>query len=88
MVSTGNHKPGVRQLCSDQVICLDHQFEAFVRSPLAEGENAVNRATAPREIRDLRTTRENSVRTQMNVVSPVFVVQDFAISRHQYRYRM
>jgi hypothetical protein len=39
--------------------------------------------TATRKIGFFRTVREDSVRPQMNIVSPIFVLQNFAIAGEQ-----
>jgi hypothetical protein len=46
------------------------------------------RISASREIRVLRSLRENAVGTEVNIVVPIFITQDPAISRHEHRDRI
>lgn len=84
MVPAGDNEPGVRNLVGDQVESFNHEFQALVRSPFSESENALDRAAA-RKIGELRAARENAVRAQMHIVAAVFIVQNFAIAGHQHR---
>ncbi len=65
---------------------LNHQFQALVGPPFAKGKNTVLRIATTGEVRKLRPARENAVRTQMNIIPPIFVVQNFSIARHQDRH--
>lgn len=87
MVSSGNHEPRVRELGGNKVESLDHELEALVRSPFSKRENALDR-TAAREIGRLGAARQNAMGTQVNVIAAVFIVQNFAIARHQHRNRI
>jgi hypothetical protein len=84
MVSPGNHELGVGQLRRDYVEGLDHQFKALVRSPFSESQNAMLGITSAGEIRKFRPAREYAVSAQVNIVAPIFVVQDLAIAGHQH----
>lgn len=88
MVTPADHQPCSRQLRGDDIKRLNHQFEAFVRSPFAEGQNAMSWIPTARQVGKFRTARKNAVRTQVNVVSPVLVVEDFAIAGHENRDRV
>jgi hypothetical protein len=46
------------------------------------------RISAQREIGVLRSLRKNPVRPQVDIVVPIFVMQDPAISRHEHRDRI
>ena len=45
----------------------------------------MNRIPTAREIGEFRPACQNAVRPQVNVVPSVFVIQNFAIARHQHR---
>lgn len=85
MVATRNHKPRFRHLLGQQIEGLDHQFQALVCAPLSERENAVKGIAAAREIGEFRPSGQDAMRTEMNIVAPVLVIQDLAIARHQHR---
>jgi hypothetical protein len=61
MVSAGNHEFGLGQFRRDHVESLDHQLEPFVRSPLAERQNAVDWSTTSREIWEFGSARQDAV---------------------------
>jgi hypothetical protein len=88
MVSPGNHQLGVRQLLSDEIKSLDHQLQTFVSSPLAERQNAVLWSSAPGKIRGFRPARQYAMGAKVDVVPPIFVVEDLAIAGHQHRDRI
>ena len=88
MVAPGNHELRVGQLCSDQVEGLEHQLKAFVSSPLAESQNPMHRGTAAGEIGKFRPAREDAMRTHVNVVASILVVQNLAIAWHEHRNRI
>jgi hypothetical protein len=84
MVSPGNHEFRLGQLRSDQIKGLNHELEAFVSSPFAESQNAMEGSSTPREIGEFRPARKYAMRAQVDVVSPILVVQDLAIGGHEY----
>jgi len=84
MVSAGNHQLCLGQLRGDEIERFNHQFETFVGSPLAERQNAMDGSSPPGEIWKFRPPRQNAVRTQVDIVSAVLVIQDLAITRHQH----
>jgi hypothetical protein len=88
MVSSADHQPGLGQSFRNVAKSVDHQLQALVCSPLPEGQNAVLRIATPGQIRILRFSGENAMRTQMNVVATVFFMQDLAISRHEHGNRV
>jgi hypothetical protein len=83
VISAGDHEFSIRKLRSDQAEGFNHELESFVRSPFSKRKNAMNRIAAAREIRELRPPRENAMRPNVHIVSPIFVIQDLSISRHQ-----
>ena len=85
MVSPADHQPGIGQSLRNITKGFDHQLQAFVRSPLPEGQDAVLRIAAPGKIWILRFSGENAMRAQVNVVATIFFMQDFAIPRHEHR---
>jgi hypothetical protein len=84
MVATAHDQPGLRQSCRDVLEGLDHQLEALISSPLAKRQNAVLGISPAGEIRKFRRARENSMRAQMDVIPPIFFVQNFAVPGHQH----
>ncbi len=88
MVSAGDHELCLGHFGRDQVESLDHQLQPFVSSPLAERQNVSGKRYATREIGKLGAPRENAMRTQVNVVAAILVVQNLAISGHQHRDRI
>jgi hypothetical protein len=83
MVSSSDHKLRLGDPRGDEIEGLDHQFEAFIGAPLSERQNTLDGAAAPREVGELRPAGKNPMRAQVDVVSSVLVVQNFAISRHE-----
>jgi hypothetical protein len=67
---------------------FDHQFKALVSTPFTEGQNPMIRISAAGEIWKLRLSREDAMRSQMDVIAAIFFVQDIAVSRHEYRHRI
>lgn len=88
MVSAGNDESRIGQPRRDQIKCFDHEFETFVSSPFTKRQDAMDRRSPPREVGKLRAPRENTMGAQMNVVSPILIVQDLSIAGHQHRYRI
>lgn len=86
MISTGNHKPCLRDSLSETIESVDHELKTLVGSPFSECKNSMYRSAAHREVGKFRTPGKNSVRAQMDVIASVFVVQNLAISGHQDRY--
>lgn len=84
MISAGNDQPRVGQGARDDLESLEHQFQTFVGSPFTEGENAMLRVAADFELRILGAASENPVRAQMNVVAPVFVMENSAVAGHEH----
>jgi hypothetical protein len=88
MISAGNDESRIGQPRRDQIKCLDHEFETFVSSPFTKRQDAMDRRSPSREVGKLRTPRENAVRPQMNIVSPILIIQDLSIAGHKHRYRI
>lgn len=88
MVAARHDELCVRHPICQQIERFHHQFETFISSPLAESEDVVGWIAAPGKIRKLRPPRQNSVRAQVHIIASIFVIQDFAISRHQHGYRV
>ncbi len=84
MVRSGNHQLGFGYLGSNQIECLDHEFETFIGSPFAESENAVDGSSTSREIGELGPACKNAMGAQVDVVPAVFVVQDLTIAGHKH----
>lgn len=83
MISAGNNQLYVRHSFGKQRKSFNHQLQPLIGSPLAEGENAVGRIPAPREIGKFRPPRQNAVGAQVNIVAAVLVIQDLAIAGHE-----
>jgi len=83
MITPGNYQPRVGPLWGESFECFDHQLQPFVGAPFSEGEDSVQRISAAREIGEFGTARENAVGSHMHIVTPVFIVQNLAVSRHQ-----
>ncbi len=88
MISARDNKSCLRHPLSHQVERLNHQFEPLVRAPFSECENAMNRIATSREIREFRSSRQNPMRPQMDVVASILVIQNLSIAWHQYRNRV
>jgi hypothetical protein len=85
MISSSDYELGLGQSLRDLFERLDHQLETFVGSPFAERENTVDRISSPRKIGDLGPARKNPVRSQVDIIAAILVVQDLAIAGHQHR---
>ena len=83
MIAPSNNQFSFGQPRGQQIERLDHQLQTLIRSPLAEGKNTVPRIATAGEVRKLRSAREDAVRPQMDIIPPVFIVQNFSIARHQ-----
>ncbi len=88
MVASSDHQFCLWQFGPDDLECFDHQLQAFVSSPFAESENPMLGIAAAGEIRKFRPAGQDAMRAQVNVIAPVFFVQNFAIPRHEYRNRI
>ena len=84
MVSAGDDQLGVRQDASYGLECVEHEFEALVGSPLAKRQYAMLRIAAPGEVRVLGSSGQHSVGPDMNIVMPIFFVENPAIAGHKY----
>ena len=85
MITSRYYEFDVRQFRRKQIEGLDHQFQTLVRSPFSESQNALDRISTAREVREFRTASQQSVRAKMDIIPPVLVIQDLAISRHKNR---
>jgi hypothetical protein len=47
MISAPDHESRFRHFFHQEIECLDHQFQALVGSPFAEGKNAVHWIASP-----------------------------------------
>jgi hypothetical protein len=83
MITSANNQFGIGQACVHQLERLNHEFEPFVGSPLAEREDAVLRIASPGKIRIFRPSRQNAVRSNVNIVATILLVQNPAIPWHQ-----
>jgi hypothetical protein len=88
VIAPANNQSGVWQFLRHDLEGLDHKFKPLIRSPFSEGQDAMLRITAAREIGVFRSGRQDAVRTQVNIIAAVFFVQDLAISGHQHRHRI
>jgi hypothetical protein len=86
MVASGDHQPRMGQGFRDQMKSLDHEFEPFVSSPFAEGEDAVFGITPSRKVGIFRPPRKYPVRTKMYILASIFFVENFPVARHQHRH--
>ena len=82
MVAPGDNQLGCRQRLGEALEGLDHEFQALVRSPLAECQNAMLRIAAPGKIRIFRPSRQDPVRPHVHIVAAILVLEDLAIPRH------
>lgn len=85
MIATCYYEFHVRHLQGQQIERLNHQFQTLVRPPFSESQNALDRSSTAREVRQFRAASQQSVRAKMDIVPPVFIVQDLAISGHEDR---
>ena len=88
MISSRDDEFRIRHFTNDRIEGFDHQFQALIRTPLAERENSVFRISTPREVRRLRTARQNAMRPYMHVIAAILFRQYLAIPRHQHRNRI
>jgi hypothetical protein len=88
MIAASNHKFRILHTWSEKLKGFHHEFQSLVRAPLTKGENAMFGISAPREIRQFRPARKNSMCAQMYVVAAVLVIQNFAVPGHQNRNRI
>jgi hypothetical protein len=85
MIASGNDQLRFRQLRRERLKRFNHKFEAFVGAPFSERQNAVRRRATTREVWNLRAPGKQTMRAKMNIVAPVLVIQDLAISGHENR---
>jgi hypothetical protein len=85
MIASGYYEFHFRQLQCEQVEGLDHQFQPLIRSPFSESQNALDRNSTPREVRQFRAASQQSVCAKMDIISSVLIIQDLAISGHKNR---
>ncbi len=88
MVAAGDDQPGVRKHVGHGLKCIQHEFKAFIGSPLSERQNAVLGIAAPREIRIFRPPSENAVRPDVNILMTILFGEDPAVAWHEYRHRI
>jgi hypothetical protein len=84
MIASRDHQFCIRQFRADRLKSFNHQFQAFVGSPLSEGKNAVFGIPPARKVGKLRPSRENAMRAQVNVIAAIFVVKNLAVSGHEH----
>jgi hypothetical protein len=84
VVSSGDDEPGLREGFGENVERLNHEFEAFVSSPLTEGKNALFGIAAAGEIGIFRARGEDAVGAEMHVVASIFFMKDLAVSGHEH----
>lgn len=87
MVSPRNDELCIRDLFEKKIEGFDHKFQPLIGSPFPESENSMW-SSASSKIRQLRPARQNAVCPQMNVISPILIIQNLAISRHEYGHRI
>src|SRR5256885_1312308 len=85
MVSTCDYKSRLGNFLGNQIKSLDHEFKTLVGTPFSKRQNAMDGSASPREIGEFGAARKNAMRPQVNVVSPILVVQDFAVTGHEHR---
>jgi hypothetical protein len=88
MVASSNDKFCIGQTLSDNFKSLNHQFEPLVGSPFSKSKNAVLRIAAPRKVGILGPGGQNTVRTEMHIIAPIFILQNLQIPWHQHRHRI
>jgi hypothetical protein len=88
MISPADYELGVRQRFTHDRECLDHQLKPLVRSPFSKCQNAVLGITAPGKIGILRAPCQHPMRSEVNIGSAIFFVQDLAVARHEHRNRI
>jgi hypothetical protein len=84
MIATGYYEFGFGQLRHQRIKSLDHKFQTLVRSPLSKSQNPVGRSSTTREVGEFRTPGQQSVRTEMDVVPAVLIIENLAIAGHKY----
>lgn len=88
MIATGNHQPRFRHSFNEDIECFDHQFQAFVCTPFAEGKNALNRIPSPPEVGKFRPPGQDPMCAQVDIVTSIFVIENFSVARHEHRNRV
>jgi hypothetical protein len=83
MISAGDDQLGIRKGLSHNFERIEQELESLVGSPFAESQNPMLRISPPGKIRVLGFPRQNTVRSQMNIVTAIFFIKDLAIPRHE-----
>ena len=83
MISPGNHESGLRELWSEQIESLDHEFETLIRAPFPKGQNTVGGSSTTRKVGEFGSPSKESVGAEMNIVTAILIIQDLAISGHE-----
>ncbi len=84
MISSTNHQSGVGQGFRNVIESFDHQLQPFISSPLAKSQDAMLWISPAREIRILGFARKNAVGAKVDIIPPVFFMQDFSITGHKH----
>lgn len=84
MVAASDDHPSLRKFLFHDRECVKHQFQSLVSSPLSEGQDAMLGISAAGKIRKLGPASQNAVRTDMYIVAAIFLIQDPAVTGHQY----
>jgi hypothetical protein len=87
MIPASDNQSGIGNFVREEFERLNHQFQPFVRSPLAKSQDSVRIASA-RKFRKFRSAGEDAVSTKMDVVPSVLIVENFSITRHEDRDRI
>jgi len=85
MITSRNDQFRLRQLRREQLKRFYHEFEAFVRAPFTECQDALRWGSTTGVVRELGSPGKQTVRPKVNIVPPVLIIQDLAISRHENR---
>jgi hypothetical protein len=84
MVAAGDDQLRLGKSLGNQMEGFDHELQAFVSAPLAEREDAMLGIAAPGKVGIFGSLRQNTVGADVNIVAPVFVAKDFAVSGHEH----
>ena len=85
MIAAGNDQLHLGHSFGKNVERLNHQFQPFVCPPFSERQDAVNRISAPFELRKFRTPGQDAMGPQVNIVATIFIVENFPVARHEDR---
>ncbi|MCU1300801.1 MAG: hypothetical protein JWQ87_1085 [Candidatus Sulfotelmatobacter sp.] len=83
MIPSTDNQLCVGHCSSHNLERFNHELQAFVGSPFSESEDPVLGITTPGEIRILGPTCQNAVGTHVNIIVPIFFMENLAVSRHQ-----